>query len=269
MSPDAVKQSIGILKDLAKKDEAKRAQEAAKSNLEAYIYQIRERVEEDEGVRAVTDDAQRDAFAAELAEAEDWLYMDGAESSASEFDAKKEGLQATGDEWIKRAKETVKRPAAVAKAREFVAAAKETLAGFAESKPWIPEEEKAAMEKDLDGFLAWLDEKEALQAEKKVTERPAFAAAEVASEVKPLDARLGKLKRRPAPPPPEEEKDANATDAEADANATDADAADADAAAADAADAAADAAEKDAPEKAEDASTEEVDAESDAELRRR
>jgi hypothetical protein len=269
MSPDAVKQSIGILKDLAKKDEAKRAQEAAKSNLEAYIYQIRERVEEDEGVRAVTDDAQREAFAAELAEAEDWLYMDGAESSASEFDAKKEGLQATGDEWIKRAKETVKRPAAVAKAREFVAAAKETLAGFAESKPWIPEEEKAAMEKDLDGFLAWLDEKEALQAEKKVTERPAFAAAEVASEVKPLDARLGKLKRRPAPPPPEEEKDANATDAEADANATDADAADADAAAADAADAAADAAEKDAPEKAEDASTEEVDAESDAELRRR
>ena len=272
MSPDAVKKSIGILKDLAKKDEAKRAQEAAKSNLEAYIYQIRERVEEDEGVRAVTDDAQREAFAAELAEAEDWLYMDGAESSASEFDAKKEGLQATGDEWIKRAKETVKRPAAVAKAREFVAAAKETLAGFAESKPWIPEEEKAAMEKDLDGFLAWLDEKEALQAEKKVTERPAFAAAEVASEVKPLDARLGKLKRRPAPapPPPEEEKDANATDAEADANATDADAADADAAAAaDAADAAADAAEKDAPEKAEDASTEEVDAESDAELRRR
>jgi hypothetical protein len=268
MSPDAVKQSIGILKDLAKKDEAKRAQEAAKSNLEAYIYQIRERVEEDEGVRAVTDDAQREAFAAELAEAEDWLYMDGAESSASEFDAKKEGLQATGDEWIKRAKETVKRPAAVAKAREFVAAAKETLAGFAESKPWIPEEEKAAMEKDLDGFLAWLDEKEALQAEKKVTERPAFAAAEVASEVKPLDARLGKLKRRPAPPPPEEEKDANATDAEADANATDAADADADADAADAA-ADADAAEKDAPEKAEDASTEEVDAESDAELRRR
>ena len=272
MSPDAVKKSIGILKDLAKKDEAKRAQEAAKSNLEAYIYQIRERVEEDEGVRAVTDDAQREAFAAELAEAEDWLYMDGAESSASEFDAKKEGLQATGDEWIKRAKETVKRPAAVAKAREFVAAAKETLAGFAESKPWIPEEEKAAMEKDLDEFLAWLDEKEALQAEKKVTERPAFAAAEVASEVKPLDARLGKLKRRPAPPPPEEEKDANATDAEADANATDADAADADADAdaADAdADADADAAEKDAPEKAEGASTEEVDAESDAELRRR
>ena len=136
--PDAVKKSIGILKDLAAKDEAKRAQEAAKSNLEAYIYQIREVVEEDEGVRAVTDEAQREAFAAELTEAEDWLYMDGAESSTSEFDAKKEGLKATGDEWIKRAKETVKRPAAVAKAREFVNAAKESLASFADAKPWIP-----------------------------------------------------------------------------------------------------------------------------------
>ena len=270
MSPDAVKKSIGILKDLAAKDEAKRAQEAAKSNLEAYIYQIRELVEEDEGVREVTDDAQREAFAAELADAEDWLYMDGAESSTSEFDAKKEGLRATGDEWIERAKETVKRPAAVAKAREFVAAAKETLASFAESKPWISEEEKGTLEKDLDGFLAWLDEKEALQAEKKVTERPAFAAAEVATETKPLDARLSKLKRRPAPPPPEEEKVAKATDAEADANATDAEAdanatdAEADANATDAeAGAAADA---DAAEKA--AADAESDAESDAELRR-
>jgi hypothetical protein len=255
MSPDAVKKSIGILKDLAAKDEAKRAQEAAKSNLEAYIYQIREVVEEDEGVRAVTDEAQREAFAAELTEAEDWLYMDGAESSTSEFDAKKEGLKSTGDEWIKRAKETVKRPAAVAKAREFVDAAKESLASFADAKPWIPEEEKAAFAKDLDGFLAWLDEKEALQAEKKVTERPAFAAAEVASEVKPLDFRLGKLKRRPAPPPPEEEKElVNATDAETDENATDAETE------TETADA-----EKDAAEEAEGSAAKEADAESDAE----
>ena len=75
------------------------------------------------------------------------------------------------------AKETVKRRRRVAKCAQVRARRRRALASFADAKPWIPEEEKAAFaKKDLD-ILAWLDEKEALQTEKKVTERPAFAAA--------------------------------------------------------------------------------------------
>ena len=221
MSPDSVKTSIGILKRLAAKDEAKRAQEAAKSNLEAYVYAIREKIEEDETLQRVTDEAQRAKFVAELSDAEDWLYMDGAESTAAEFHAKKDGLQAVGDEWISRANELTKRPAAVSKAREFILKAAEALAKFAESKPWITDEEKAAYQSDLDGFASWLDEKEAQQKTKKDTERPAFAASEVSAELKPLEAKLGKLKKRPAPPPPKEkEEKEEATSAEANATET-------------------------------------------------
>ena len=169
MDPASVKTSIATLKDLATKDEAKRAQEAAKSNLEAYIYSIRERVEEDEELRMVTDETQRERFAQELSEAEDWLYMDGAESTAAAFDAKKSGLQSTGDEWLSRSKELTKRPAAVAKARDFVEKATETIALFAESKPWITDEEKQGLLRELTGFADWLDEKEASQAKKKVS----------------------------------------------------------------------------------------------------
>ena len=50
MTVDDVKTSIAVLKDLAAKDETKRAQEAAKSNLEAYIYAIREKIQEDEDI---------------------------------------------------------------------------------------------------------------------------------------------------------------------------------------------------------------------------
>jgi hypothetical protein len=137
--------------------------------LEAYIYSIRERVEEDEELRMVTDETQRERFAQELSEAEDWLYMDGAESTAAAFDAKKSGLQSTGDEWLSRAKELTKRPAAVAKARDFVEKATETIALFAESKPWITDEEKQGLLRELTGFADWLDEKEASQAKKKVS----------------------------------------------------------------------------------------------------
>ena len=215
MTPDQVKASVATLKKLAEKDEAKRAQEAAKSNLEAYIYSIREKMVEDEEIQKVTDEAQREAFGSELTEAEDWLYMDGADASSAEFDAKKAALQLVGDEIIARAKELTRRPAAVAKARAFVDQLADSVAKLAELKPWIPEEDKAKLLEDLKGFEQWLDEKEQLQAKKTDVEQPAFTAAEVVNELKPLEQKLTKLKKTPAPKPPPapeappaEEKDA-------------------------------------------------------------
>ena len=52
---------------------------------------------------------------------------------------------------------------------------------------------------DVDGFESWLNEKVALQGAKKDTEPPAFTAAEVNVEAKPLEAKLVRLKKTPAP----------------------------------------------------------------------
>ena len=204
MTVDDVKTSIAVLKDLAAKDETKRAQEAAKSNLEAYIYAIREKIHEDEDIERVTDETMRETFSAALTEAEDWLYMDGADSTAAEFDAKKNELKSTADEWIKRASEMTRRPKAVGRAREFVGLAEKTVAKLAETKPWIADEEKEKLLEAVKGFESWLDEKEEQQSKKSLTETPAFTAAEVVNEVKPLDAKLQKLKKTPAPKPPKE-----------------------------------------------------------------
>ena len=204
MTVDDVKTSIAVLKDLAAKDETKRAQEAAKSNLEAYIYAIREKIHEDEDIERVTDETMRETFSAALTEAEDWLYMDGADSTAAEFDAKKNELKSTADEWIKRASEMTRRPKAVGRAREFVGLAEKTVAKLAETKPWIADEEKEKLLEAVKGFESWLDEKEEQQSKKSLTETPAFTAAEVVNEVKPLGAKLQKLKKTPAPKPPKE-----------------------------------------------------------------
>ena len=204
MTVDDVKKSIAVLKDLAAKDETKRAQEAAKSNLEAYIYAIREKMDEDEEIKQVTDETMRETFSAALTDAEDWLYMDGADSTAAQFDAKKNELKSVADEWIKRASEMTRRPKAVARAREFVALVEKTVAKLAETKPWIADEEKEKLLEAVKGFESWLDEKEEQQSKKTLTETPAFTAAEVVNEVKPLDAKLQKLKKTPAPKPPKE-----------------------------------------------------------------
>ena len=217
MTPDAVKKSIGVLKDLAAKDEAKRAQEAAKSNLEAYIYSIREKVYEDEGIAKVTDEAMREKFSGELTDAEDWIYDGGEHATAVEFNNRRDKLQSVGDEWINRAKELTRRPAAVEKAKDFIATARKTVEKLGETKPWIEDDAKKKMLDDVDGFESWLNEKVALQEKKKDTESAAFTAAEVTVEAKPLEAKLVRLKKTPAPkpPPPPPAPEKEETDAEA------------------------------------------------------
>ena len=217
MTPDAVKKSIGVLKDLAAKDEAKRAQEAAKSNLEAYIYSIREKVYEDEGIAKVTDEAMREKFSGELTDAEDWIYDGGEHATAVEFNNRRDKLQSVGDEWIQRAKELTRRPAAVDKAKDFIATARKTVEKLGETKPWIEDDAKKKMLDDVDGFESWLNEKVALQEKKKDTESAAFTAAEVTVEAKPLEAKLVRLKKTPAPkpPPPPPAPEKEETDAEA------------------------------------------------------
>ena len=217
MTPDAVKKSIGVLKDLAAKDEAKRAQEAAKSNLEAYIYSIREKVYEDEGIAKVTDEAMREKFSGELTDAEDWIYDGGEHATAVEFNNRRDKLQSVGDEWINRAKELTRRPAAVEKAKDFIATARKTVEKLGETKPWIEDDAKKKMLDDVDGFESWLNEKVALQEKKKDTEPAAFTAAEVTVEAKPLEAKLVRLKKTPAPkpPPPPPALEKEETDAEA------------------------------------------------------
>ena len=220
MTPEGITHSIEVLKKLNKVDEDKRRQEAAKSNLEAYIYSIREKVAEDEEIAKVTDEAMREKYGAELSEAEDWLYMEGADSTAEELDAKRSTLQAIGDDWIDRAKELERRPEAVASAKAFVDLARKTVEAFAETKPWLSTEEKDALLAEVTGFEEWLDEKVATQEKKKVTEVPAFAAAEVTVEMKPLVGKLARMKKKaapkpPPPPPPPPSLPSNETDANA------------------------------------------------------
>lgn len=140
---------------------------------------------------------QRDAFKAQLTEAEDWLYMEGAESGADEFKAKLGELQKVGQAMEKRASERTRRPEAVAKARAFAELTRKVVAAWNASKPHINETEKEGLLAKADELVAWLDEVEAKQAGRAAHEEPAFFAQEVLKELKarripiPCDARHG------------------------------------------------------------------------------
>ena len=109
--------------------------------------------------------------------------MDGAESSTSSLTRRRRTLKATGDEWIKRAKETVKRPAAVAKAREFVKPPRSRSGASRYTGDGSPRRRRRG---EGPGQVPGVAGREPLRAsggEEGHRAARAFAAAEVASEV--------------------------------------------------------------------------------------
>jgi hypoxia up-regulated 1 len=210
--------SIRVLGDLRKKDEAKRAQEAAKSNLEAYIYSMRAKLDE-ESIQEVTDEEQRSALKDLLMDKEDWLYMDGADASTEEFKKTHSDLQTQGDAMEFRAAELTKRPETVKKARAFIEKAKTEIETWAEKKPWLNATRTTELLEEITQFESWLDEKEEEQNKLSKTEPPALESTEIKISQRPLEAKFKKLKNKPKPKPPKVEAsnttDANATDANA------------------------------------------------------
>ena len=217
--------SIKVLDELRKIDEAKREQEAAKSNLEAYIYAARAKLDEEE-IQAVTTEEERESLKEELMEKEDWLYMDGAHATAKEYKKTHEGLKAKGDAIEFRAKEQVERPKMVAKAQAFIEKSKSEVESWPEKKPWLNETDVASLLEEIKQFEEWLNEKIAAQEKLAATVAPVLESTAIKVSLRPIDAKFMKLKKKSKPKPPKEEKnatDANATDANAtDANATDA-----------------------------------------------
>lgn len=161
---DAMKAAVARMRDIQKKDEIRHATAEAKSTLESYILNMREKVDADEGLKAVSTEAQRDEFKGQLTEAEDWLYMDGSEGGAEDFKAKLAELQKVGAAMEKRASERTRRPEAVAKARSFAELARKVVAAWETSKPHINETEKQGLLAKVDALVAWLDDAEAKQA---------------------------------------------------------------------------------------------------------
>ena len=228
MTTEQIEASIKVLTNLRDIDEAKRKQEAAKSNLEAYIYAIRGKLDEDD-IQVVTTEEQRSEFKDELMDKEDWLYMDGADSTTEVFLKTHAELKKKGDAIEFRAAEQTRRPAMVEKARAFIAKAKPEIESWPEKKPWLNETHVADLAEEIKQFEEWLNEKVEAQDKLAPTEDPTLESTEIKVSLRPIDTKFTKLKKKKQPKPPKVEQnatDANATDANAtDANETDTDSA--------------------------------------------
>lgn len=219
VSPAAVAESKAKLAYLQAKDDERKLKLEAKNGLEAYLYMVKNKVEDElETISQVSTEEQREALLAMTATVLEWLDDDGYDAKTELYHEKKASVQELADPLFFRHTELSARPETVAMARKRVKDIKLLVAKWVDSMPQVTEEEREEVLASCEKVATWLDEKEEAQAKAEPHEAPVFTSTEVNAQLKPTANLVTRLSRKPKPkPPPVVLNTTNSTD---DANST-------------------------------------------------
>ncbi|CAN1752647.1 Heat shock 70 kDa protein 17, partial [Linum perenne] len=212
LSEESLAEAKRKLEELNKKDSERRRTAESKNNLEGYIYSTKEKLETDEEFEKISSSEERQSFVEKLDEVQDWLYMDGEDATASEFEKRMDSLKVIGDPIFFRQKELTERPAATQLARKYLSELKQIVEGWEANKPWIPKDKITEVLSDAEKLKSWLDEKEAEQKQTSGSSKPAFTSEEVYTKVFKLQDKVTSINRIPKPKPKVEKPKKNETE---------------------------------------------------------
>uniref|UniRef100_A0A7N0UGC3 Heat shock 70 kDa protein 17 n=1 Tax=Kalanchoe fedtschenkoi TaxID=63787 RepID=A0A7N0UGC3_KALFE len=201
------------LEQLDKKDADRRRTAELKNNLEAYIYATREKLETSE-LESVSTNEERQFFAKKLEEVQEWLYMDGEDANATDFQQRLEMLKSIGDPLFFRLSEVSARPAASEHARKFFNELDQIVQGWESKKSWLPLHRIEQVTNDAKNVKAWLDEKEAAQKKASLFSKPEFTSEEVYQKILDLQDKVASVNKIPKPKPKVESPKANDTESD-------------------------------------------------------
>ncbi|PON77626.1 Heat shock protein 70 family [Trema orientale] len=200
------------LEALEKKDAERRKTAELKNNLEGYIYSTKDKLETSEEVEKISTGDERKSFIEKLDEVQEWLYMDGEDASATEFQERLDMLKAIGDPVFFRLKELTARPAAVNDAESYLNELQQIVRKWETDKSWLPKEKIDEVLSEADNLKTWLDEKEAEQKKTSAFSTPAFTSEEVYLKVFNLQDKVASVNRIPKPKPKIQKPTKNETD---------------------------------------------------------
>lgn len=223
LSEELFEESHAKMAELRRKDQERVLLEEAKNRVESYIYQIKNKlIDDEENIAKVTTEEQREELRKLSEDGEEWLYDDGYNADLATMEAKYKELSEPAEKVWFRVKEMTLRPEAIDAMKKKLEKVEELLVKFSESMPQITEDEIADVKEKVEGVKTWISEKEAEQASKKPHEEPAFTSEEVPLQTKSMERLIAKLMKKPKPKP---EKKENETKSESEAgNETEADA---------------------------------------------
>ncbi|XP_073000224.1 heat shock 70 kDa protein 17 [Typha latifolia] len=201
LSKDLFSEAKSRLETLDKKDAERRRTAELKNNLEEYIYSTREKLEDNLEIEKVSTEQERQSFVEKLSEVQEWLYMDGEDAPASEFEERLELLKSIGDPIFFRLSELKARPTACEDARMYLDELQKIVTNWEKNKSWLPKSRVDEVQTEAEEIKSWLKEKEALQKKTSDFSTPIFTSEEVYEKVFRLKDKVAAVNRIPKPKP--------------------------------------------------------------------
>lgn len=190
------------LVDFTKHEKERQKLSEAKSELEGYVYYLREKLEE-ETFRLVTTESERMELASLLQTEGSWLESADFLTATSEDLLKRKGaIRSTVFDALDREEEMGKRPAAVEDMLKRSDKLNETATSYNLTMPWVPAEMFEEVFKALQEAREWLNIKLQEQESRQPWESPAFRVAELPWKLESIKILLDTVKRLPKPKSP-------------------------------------------------------------------
>ncbi|CAK9136008.1 unnamed protein product [Ilex paraguariensis] len=216
LSKESLAEAKRKLETLDKRDAERRRTAELKNNLEGYIYATREKLETSEEFEKISSSQERQSFIEKLDEVQDWLYTDGEDASATEFQERLDMLNAIGDPIFFRYNELTSRPAASEHARRYLGELLQIVNGWEKNKSWLPGERIDEVLSDAEKVKNWLDVKEDEQKKTPGFSTPAFTSEEIYGKIFDLQDKVSSVDRIPKPKPKVEKPTKNETESNGD-----------------------------------------------------
>ncbi|XP_041373563.1 hypoxia up-regulated protein 1-like isoform X3 [Gigantopelta aegis] len=211
---DNMKESRKRLASLKARDQEKKELEAAKNELEAYIFDAQDKFTQKDYVQCSTEE-ERDVIVKALAAASDWLYEQPDDAKKTAYtDKLKELVTATKDVVI-RVREMQERPKALDAMKSMLNHSKVFLATIKNlttlEDPMFTEVEITTLEKLITNTVDWLKSSKAEQKKLKNHENPKLLVEDIALKIQALDREVKYLVNKakyykPKPKPSEKGK---------------------------------------------------------------
>ncbi|GLT65161.1 hypothetical protein SLA2020_376090 [Shorea laevis] len=196
---ESLVEAKGKLEALDKKDAERRKTAEFKNNLESYIYPTKEKLGSEEFEKISSVD-EHQSFMEKLDEVQEWLYTNGEEATAKEFQERLDSLTAIGDP-VAFWSELTERPTAVEYSQRYLGQLQQVIQGWEENRPWLPKERVDELLGNEDKFKTWLKEKETEQTKTSAFSTPAFTSEEVYRKLLDLQTKVDSINKIPKPKP--------------------------------------------------------------------
>ena len=196
-------ESVEKMKELERKDNERKALEEARNKVESYIYQIKNKlIDDEENVGKVSTEEQREEIRKMAEDAEEWMYDGGYGADLPTMEEKYVELSTPAEKIFFRVKELIARPEAVKSLKEKFEKMEALMKKWEADKPQVTEEERQQVLDKVEALKKDLAEKEDAQSKIAATEEPAFKSSDLQGVTKSVRALIERLNRKPKPKPP-------------------------------------------------------------------